>query len=119
MPENDIKIKTVKILSLIITAILAFFAIIAIYQWYYQPFLKSIIFTSWVVIALSTIVIIYNQKHSLFFGLLIMIFSILSFLVTGFYSFYNDIYSVIYFGIIMILGVIIGMLTIITYENKN
>lgn len=120
MSEKNIKMRVAKILSFIITAIMIFFVTLCIFGWNQnRSFLFSILISSGVVITLSTLGLFFNPKRPLIFGLLIMIFSILSFCVKALYFYSHDIYSPIIFGTVMILGVIVGILTISVHEQKN
>lgn len=120
MAEKNIKMRVAKILSFIITGIMIFFVVLSIYGWgQSHSFMYSIIISSGIVITLSTLGLFFNPERPIIYGLLIMIFSILTFCATGLYSPSYDISLPAIFGVVMILGVSVGILTISVHEQKS
>jgi len=117
MSENYIKIA--KIFSFIITVMyIIIFIPVAIYQWSHYSLPSSVIASSGVVIILSTFGLLLNPKRYLIFGLLIMIFSILTFCAFASIPFSGPFFWMIIPGLFMVLGVSVGFLAIL-HEKKS
>lgn len=119
MLEKDPEIKIAKIFSFIISVMYVIIFIPGgIYQWFHYSFLSSVILSSGVVIILSTFGLLLNPKRYLIFGLLIMIFSILTFCAFASIPFSGHFFGMIILGLFMILGVSVGFLTIL-HDKKS